>query len=85
MQAHAANELDIEMTHAKDTAGTFTYNRESLRQDILECLTIGKAFAECIRIARQLIISQALHLWLQCIDFLNHFTIAGNLFIVIVT
>ncbi|GIS14080.1 MAG: hypothetical protein CM15mP116_06630 [Synechococcus sp.] len=36
MQHHAANQLDIEMTHAQHTLAGFTNNGKGLRQDLVE-------------------------------------------------
>ena len=85
MQAHAADELHIKMAHAEHTARALTDNSKSFGQDIVKRLTIREALTEFVRVSRQLVVCQRLHLRLQRIDLLDHLAVAGNLFIVIVT
>ena len=85
MQAHAADELHIEMAHAEHAARALADDSKGFGQDIVKRLTIREALTELVRVSRQLVVCQSLHLRLQRIDLLDHLAIAGNLFIVIVT
>ena len=84
VQAHTADELNVKMTHTEYAARTFADNGKRLRQQVVERLAVRKTFAEHIRISRQLIIRQSLHLRLESIDFIDDSPVAGDLFIVIV-
>ena len=85
VQAHAADELNVEVAHAEHAARTLADDSKSFGQDIVKRLTIREALTELVGVSRQLVIRESLHLRLQCIDLLDHLAIAGNLFIVIVT
>ena len=64
MQAHAADQLHIEMTHAQYTARPFTDYGKSLRQQVIQRFAVRQSFLERIRQTGQLIVRQTFHLWL---------------------
>ncbi|CUQ04050.1 Uncharacterised protein [Bacteroides xylanisolvens] len=70
MQNNTANQLGIEVTHPQHAARGFTNDRKSLRQNIIQCLTLGKTRFEFIGFVRQRRIAQLLQAILQRIDLL---------------
>ena len=70
VQNNTANQLGIEVTHPQHAARGFTNDRKSLRQDIIQCLTLGKTCFEFIGFVRQRRIAQLLQTILQRIDLL---------------
>ena len=85
VEAHAADELHIEMAHAQHPAGSLPGHGKGLRQKVVQGLPCSQPLLEFLREAYQLVIGEILHLGLQSVDFLHRFTIAGYLFIIIVT
>ena len=70
MQNNTTDQLGIEVTHPQHAARGFTNDRKSLRQDIIQCLTLGKTRFEFIGFVRQRRIAQLLQTILQRVDLL---------------
>ena len=69
MQGHAADELNIEVTHTKYTHRSFSYHGKGLHQQIIQRGTIGQTLFELGSFGFKLFIAQRLHLRFQRIDF----------------
>ena len=78
MQHHAANQLDIEMTHAQHTLAGFTNNSKGLRQDLVEdrplvrqTAGIGQTLLEGSGFATQLIVGERSDLLFKQLNIRN--------------
>jgi hypothetical protein len=64
MQRNAANQLDVEVAHAKRSSPCFTNSREGFREHAVERLTFCETLSERRREARKGIVWQAAHLFI---------------------
>ena len=62
MERNAADQLDIEVTHAKGSSPGFTDGRECFREHAVERLTFCETLSERRRKAREGVVWQAAHL-----------------------
>ena len=85
VQAHAANELHVEMAHAEHAARALAHDSERLRQDVIERLAVLQPLTELVRLARQLVVRQALHLRFERIDFFHDLLVGRDVLVVVVT
>ena len=84
MQAHAADELHVEVAHAEHAARALAHDSERLRQQVVKRLAGREAFLELPRHAHELIIRQPLHLRLERIDAIDDRPVFRDVFIIII-
>ena len=84
VQAHAADELHVEVAHAEHAARSLAHDGERLRQQIVKRLAGREAFLELPRHAHELIIRQPLHLRLERIDAIDDRPVFRDVFIIII-
>ena len=73
MQHHAADELDVEWPHTQCAPRRLPRHGESLRQQVLKCLTAGDAFAVFDCLLRQFAVAEALQAFLEGVDAPDEF------------
>ena len=85
VQAHAADELHVEMAHAQNTTRCLAANREGFRQNIVQRLALGEPLLEFIRMRSQRRIRQILQIRFHRVDLFDGLLHALDFFIVVVT
>ena len=65
MQRHAANELDVEVAHAKGAHRAFAHQGEDLGQDVVEAFAAGHFLAQFDDAAAHGLVGQGLDLRLE--------------------
>ena len=73
VQHHAADQLHVEVAHAKHPLGGFTHGRERFRQQLLQGLTLLDTLTIFSRFGLQLGIGESLELRLHGIDLFYNF------------
>jgi hypothetical protein len=68
VQDHAAEELDIEMTHAQRALRRLAHDRESFGEELVERCAVGMALLQRIGLAAQFRIGQLAHVRLEGVD-----------------
>ena len=58
MQHHAADQLNVEMTHAERPLARFTHDGEGLGQQIVERLSLGEAPPELVGLGAQRVVGE---------------------------
>ena len=81
MQRHGADELHIEMTHAKRALGSLANGGECLGQQRVKRLASLVALAELDRLARQLFVGHLDEIRLEAVDFFNDLLVALNVLV----
>ena len=67
VQDHAAEELDIEMTHAQRALRRLAHDRESIGEELVERCAVGMALLQRLGLAAQLRIGQLGHVRLEAL------------------
>ena len=73
VQHHAADQLDVEVTHAEHTAGGFTDGGERFRQQLLQCFALLQTLTVLGGLRLQFLIGQCLELRFHRIDLFYNF------------
>jgi hypothetical protein len=68
VQDHAADQLHVEMALAERALGGFAAGRKCRHQDVVQCLAVGKLFAEFVGARAQRLVGQRLEFLLQRVD-----------------
>ena len=71
MKDDTTHQLYTEMLHTKHSLTSFTYNRKSFRQEVIQGLTFCQTILEFLGFASQFSIRELLHLWTQGIDLVH--------------
>ncbi len=68
MQGHAANELNVEVTHAHHALAGLTGDGEGFGQELVQCFAFGQTLLELGSLATQLLVGEGHHLLFEGID-----------------
>ena len=68
VQNHAADQLDVEVTHTHRTAGRVPADREGLDQDRIDLGAVGQALAELVAFRAKGIVGERLELRFERVD-----------------
>jgi len=71
VQRHAADQLDIEVTHAHHPLAGLAADGEGLRQNLIEGLAFLETGLELFGLGAQLLVGERQHLFFECIDGLH--------------
>ncbi len=78
MQHHAAEQLDVEVTHGEHAPGGFAADRERLGKQVFQGLTVRQALAEFFGLAGKLLVGQRRYRGLEGVDRLDGLAIASQ-------
>ena len=81
MQRHGADELHIEMTHAKRALGSLANGGECLGQQRVKRLARLVTLAKLSRLTRQLLVGHLDEIRLEAVDFFNDLLVALNVLV----
>ena len=85
MKAHTADELNIKMAHAENTARCLAADRKSLRQDIVQSLSGFKSVLELLCISGKRSVAEVRKTCLKTVYLIYNALISFNFFFVIIT
>src|SRR5262249_52055205 len=71
VQHHAADQLDVEMAHPHRAAADLAYERERLREQLVEVLALDGALAQRRELLLDLVVLEELQLGLPGVDQLD--------------
>ena len=68
VEDHAADQLDVEVTHVERAPAGLTAERERLVQQVVERLPVARPLAQRVGLFAQLVVLEQLHLRLDRVD-----------------
>ena len=70
MQDYGSHDLDIVMTLAQDPEAGLSYKGVGLGENLVQCLSVPEAVAECLGLEREVLVLQTLGPAFEGIDFI---------------
>ena len=79
VQDHAADELHVEMAHVEHALGRLAHDGKGFRQQIVQCLALGKTLLELRSLGTQCLVRQRGNLGLEHVDALYRLVVTLDL------